>query len=944
MRRFLIICLAAVFTLPAADANTIFWKKKKDKTEKKEKKLSKYEKLFKDKKVETSKGLLTLHFVDKKKLLVEFPVSLMGREFLLGSKVVETSDMGNGPAGTMSYTPRHIKFAVVDSTLYMKEVSRPGQNMIFSSSANQNMQEGLKKNSLSTIVDAFTIAAFNKDSSAVVVDMTSYFVSHTENMNPFSSGKRTMEYGSGRQAVKFKDDLSYLMGVKAFGDNVSIISKLTYLMNLSVGGQLVSVDEPVSMTVNRTLLLLPEKPQMRPRLADPRIGIGTVAMENMGTEVDGSRMEHRMKRWNLEVSDVDKYKRGELTKPKKPIVFYMDPNFPVSWRAAVKAGVNDWNKAFEAIGFKDAIQVKDFPKDDPDFDPDNLKYSTIRYVPTGVVTTMKDASFADPRTGEIMNASLYLYHDLLKWNNIQRFVQTSQVDPDARHLRLPDDLMSETLRCAVRREVGFALGLIENMAGSFAIPTDSLRSASYTQKYGITASVMDEVGFNYVAQPSDKGVMLSPKLGVYDYYAIKVAYKPILEAQTAQEENKVVRQWISEKSGDPMYRFGTKQYLLTTFDPSALSFDLGNDAIKASTYGINNLRYIVAHMHEWMDAEDKNYDYRNMVFPFIVQQLRGYLFNVYRNIGSFYLNEHFVGDANATLTAVPKDLQRASLDFLFTQLKDLEWMDAEDKNYDYRNMVFPFIVQQLRGYLFNVYRNIGSFYLNEHFVGDANATLTAVPKDLQRASLDFLFTQLKDLEWIDDEDVIKKLSFSGSQARKILKNYVVKEKNVITDLYQTKRVSLTYYRDPSSYSPKEYIDDLYELVWRPTMEGRSLTEPERIMQAEFLSNVRNSVDINGQKRWFGQYYLSDDNTDKVGALDEEEDEEAESAIEEQGYGSRAVMYNIATDNQNHLWYGTYQKLAELVKKQQMTGDEQTRAHYKYLLFLMTRSWKDAPKI
>ena len=145
---------------------------------------------------------------------------------------------------------------------------------------------------------------------------------------------------------------------------------------------------------------------------------------------------------------------------------------------------------------------------------------------------MKDASFADPRTGEIMNASLYLYHDLLKWDNIQRFVQTSQVDPDARHLRLPDDLMSETLRCAVRREVGFALGLIENMAGSFAIPTDSLRSASYTQKYGITASVMDEVGFNYVAQPSDKGVMLSPKLGVYDYYAIKVAYKPILEAQT----------------------------------------------------------------------------------------------------------------------------------------------------------------------------------------------------------------------------------------------------------------------------------------------------------------------------------------------------------------------------------------------------------------------------
>ena len=648
MRRFLIICLAAVFTLPAADANTIFWKKKKDKTEKKEKKLSKYEKLFKDKMVDTSKGLLTLHFVDKKKLLVEFPVSLMGREFLLGSKVVETSDMGNGPAGTMSYTPRHIKFAVVDSTLYMKEVSRTGQNMIFSSSANQNMQEGLKKNSLSTIVDAFTIAAFNKDSSAVVVDMTSYFVSHTENMNPFSSGKRTMEYGSGRQAVKFKDDLSYLMGVKAFEDNVSIISKLTYLMNLSVGGQLVSVDEPVSITVNRTLLLLPEKPQMRPRLA----------MENMGTEVDGSRMEHRMKRWNLEVSDVDKYKRGELTEPKKPIVFYMDPNFPVSWRAAVKAGVNDWNKAFEAIGFKDAIQVKDFPKDDPNFDPENIKYSCIRYAPSTVANAM-GPSWIDPRSGEIINASVTVFHNIVQLVQYWRFLQTAPADEEVRDVVLREDLLGDCIAYVLSHEVGHTLSLMHNMAGSSSIPVESLRDPKFTQEFGTTYSIMDYARNNYIAQPGDKerGVRLTPpELGAYDYYAIAWLYTPIFEAKTAEEEIPILDKWISEKSGDVKYGYG-KQQFRRRFVPSSVEEDLGDDPVKASEYGRRNLQYLLKHINDWVADKDKDFEFRTAVYDEIVYAYVRYLTFVLGDIGGIYLNERYDGDQRPSFKTVSKQQQ-----------------------------------------------------------------------------------------------------------------------------------------------------------------------------------------------------------------------------------------------------------------------------------------------
>ena len=201
--------------------------------------------------------------------------------------------------------------------------------------------------------------------------------------------------------------------------------------------------------------------------------------------------------------------------------------------------------------------------------------------------------------------------------------------------------------------------------------------------------------------------------------------------------------------------------------------------------------------------------------------------------------------------------------------------------------------------------------------------------------------RLKDLKWLDDEDVVKNLSFNGSQAMKIVRSYVVKEQNVTTDLYQTKRISLTYHRDPKSYSPREYIDDLYRLVFEPTMKGRSLTDVERVMQAEFISNVRNDVDINGRIRWFGQYYLQDE----VNAgLDETLEEEEEKPLENEIFGSRWVVENIAADNQKHLWYSTYMRVRDLLQKQRLTGDARTRTHYDYLLFLMTRSWKTMPKI
>ena len=844
-------------------------KERKQKGAAKTEKLSRYDKLFKDKKVQTSKGMLTLHLVDGRKVYFEMPAELLGREFLLGSKIMETTDQGSGTVGLMGQAPEHIRFSLTDSTVRMSLVSGEKRALLYSDSDEEGVPKGMRINNIEPVVQSFKVLAWNADSTALVFDMTPYLVAHNENLVPMSSGKRTVEYGRAGQMINFQEKLSYPVSVKAFEDNVSIVSSLTYYFDLVAGGRyVISKDEPLTAKANRVLMLLPEKPVMRPRPGDPRIGIRTVGRENLTTRVDRSGTVHFMTRWNIVPSDSAAYARGEQVEPTEPIVFYLDPNFPAAWRRPIIDGVCDWNRAFEAIGLKNVLRVEEYPKDDPEFDPDNMKYNTIRYAPVGMLTTLQDASWADPRNGQIRNASLFLFHDLMLWSNIQRFLLTSQVDPRVRTMKLPDDVMGETIRCSVRREIGRALGLQSNMAGSAAIPTDSLRSASYTRRHGITASVMDEIGFNYVAQPGDEGVVLAPDLGPYDFHAIKVAYKPIPEAVTPRDEERIVNGWVSEKMGDPMYRYAPRQYLLTTFDPTALPGDLGDDALKAGEYGIRNLRYILTHMDEWMKDEDKDFEYRNTIYRFMVPQLRQYLFAVYRNIGSFYLNEHFVGDSLTTIRAVPKELQRRSL----------EW----------------------------------------------------------------LFTQLKSLEWIDDPAVTEKLAFNGSQARKILLNYVVKEKNVTTDIYQTKRLSLTYHRDPASYSPGEYIDDLYRLVWGPTMEGRSLTPVERIMQAEFISNVRNDVDINGMKRWFGQYYARDEV--QAAGLDEELEEEAPERSDERIFGNRWVVENIAADNQKHLWYSTYSKILDLIRRQRLTGDAQTRAHYDYLLFLATRSWKDTPKI
>lgn len=329
------------------------------------------------------------------------------------------------------------------------------------------------------------------------------------------------------------------------------------------------------------------------------------------------------------------------------------------WKKYIQMGVEDWNLAFEKIGFKNAIQTRPFPTDDPEFDPDNIKYSCIRYAPIWTANAM-GPSWTDPRTGEIINASVYIYHNLVSLLYSWRFIHTAATDPDVRVKILPEEIMGDAIRYVTRHEVGHCFGFMHNMAASTAYPTEKLRDPMFTQKYGTTPSIMDYARFNYIAQPGDKekGVKLTPPiLGEYDYYLVKWNYSPILNAHTPEEEKATLNQWIAEKANNPIYRYG-KQQIMTDYDPSSQTEDLGDDAMKSSEYGIKNLKYILANLNNWFDSSDKDYTHRFMLYNELVQQYVRYLNHVYANIGGIYLTERYVGDPRPSYESVTKEKQK----------------------------------------------------------------------------------------------------------------------------------------------------------------------------------------------------------------------------------------------------------------------------------------------
>ena len=673
MKKIIVLLMVTCLVLPFVQDANAFGKKKKKKMPTEQtalvrppvKKTDPYAELLKGAK--TVKGdFITLHNV-KGKIFFEMPVKYFNREMLLASTMTASNNSMFCLNGFKSKDPMHIKFVMIDSTIYMCDVNT---SATFDEKEAVRMEKVKKLNFLDPMRRKFKREAYNTDSTAVVFDASVLFNGGEPALAPIES----QSSGLLQVSVTPKTDLTIVGEMKAFDDNIMVKSTFSYdysmrIMMFDLG------NGPLTIEATRTLLLLPEE-KMRPRISDSRIGIFLTDKQYISNEEDGLQNYTLANRWRLEPKDMEAWKRGELVEPIKPIVYYIDDAFPELWRKAAKEGTLRWNKAFEKIGFKNVIQVRDFPKDDPEFDPDNLKYSCIRYVPSYTANAM-GPSWVDPTTGEIINASVIVYNDVIKLNNQWRFVQTAQIDPSVRGKKLPDDIVYETLAYVIGHEVGHTLGLMHNMAASAAYPVDSLRSASFTQKYGTTPSIMDYARFNYVAQLEDKGVKLTPPdLGVYDEYAIKWLYCPIPEAVTPKDEIPTLESWIDEKVGDPRFRYG-RQQLDARYDPSALEEDLGDDPIKAGNYGIKNLKYILSHLNEWIQ-DDPTAEHKAGLCKAIADQYVRYVNNVVMNVGGIYLNDVKEGTPGKKHQVVSKAVQKESLKWALKQFRNLSWLDNKE--------------------------------------------------------------------------------------------------------------------------------------------------------------------------------------------------------------------------------------------------------------------------
>ena len=656
-----------------------------DDTKKEKKEEDKYTKFFKDKKVETARGkFVTLHKIDGN-VYLELPTKYLGKELMMGAKVTSTTDPDYLAVGSMNSAPIVFRFEKQDSVIVMKAPN----SIVYRRDASPELQKALELNYRDQSVESFTPEVYKADSSAVVLKINSLVTESSPFFEIVPSQQGPFKITSSRNS-----SLTFVRGLKSFDSNASVRVEMNFSVNASLMGVLtVAKDMPLTAEVTYTILPV-EASNAIPRFADARVGYQTTRKVSFPDYLDQSEPVYLAHRWQLVPKDKKAYAKGQLTEPEKKIVFYLDSAFPASWQRPIREGVLRWNKAFEAAGFRNAIEVRDFPKNDKQFDPDNLEYSCIRYVPNSQ-ETIAASNWTDPRTGEIFSGNLTIYNNVEALMHKQRFIATAAVDPQVRSSRLPQALFEESLSQLVTQEMGSVLGLLHNYAASASYTTDQLRSAKFTKESGLTPSILDGVTYNYLAQPSDKGVrLINDQLGVYDLFAIDWGYRYFdLKGDPAAEAKELLSR-VDKRAREPYLRYAPEQRYAV--DPTVRTEDLGNDPIKTAELTMKNLAFIQSNLSKWI-TNDPDSRKKKSLYLAIVQGYYLQLKNAMSLVGGVVCQESRLSTSLPRYQVVPKAKQREAFQWLLRQAKDFQ--GKADRNFERKGFIDVSYYDQLLEFL-----------------------------------------------------------------------------------------------------------------------------------------------------------------------------------------------------------------------------------------------------
>jgi len=594
---------------------------------------------------ETDEGLFDVHKIDED-YYYEIPDSLLSREMLLVSRIAETqNEIGYGGE---KLNTQVVRWQKKNDKILLRHVT-------FENVASDSLPvyKAVQNSNFEPIIASFDVKSLGEDSSGVVIDVTDLYASDVKALG-LQDGRRE-QY----RVRRLDTDRSFIEHINSYPQNIEARNLMTYDASNPPSS---SSTGTISMEINHSMVLLP-KDKMETRSYDQRVGYFSIEQTDYGTEAHKAAKKQYITRYELVPKDKEAYMNGKLVEPVNPIVYYIDPATPKQWRPYLKEGVEMWNKAFRAAGFKNAIIAKDPPskEENPEWSPEDVRYSVIRYFASDIQNAY-GPHVHDPRTGQILESDIGWYHNVMNLLRNWYFVQTAATNPEARSVQFDDEVMGKLIKFVSSHEVGHTLGLPHNWGSSYAFPVDSLRSPSFTSTHGTAPSIMDYARFNYVAQPGDGVESFGPAIGEYDKWSVKWGYTWFPDSMSKEEKEARLNQWTLERAGDPVYFYGAQSG--SKIDPRSQNEDLGNNAMKASELGIANLKRITSNLVEWTSRDGANFAELEELYNSIANQWGRYMGHVTKNIGGVYENNKTYEQEGPVYTFVPQKTQEEAMEFL----------------------------------------------------------------------------------------------------------------------------------------------------------------------------------------------------------------------------------------------------------------------------------------